>query len=81
MKLPVKSLVFSAVLAASLLAAPVKNEKISLAIDGMAVTDLIKLVAATSKQNIFIGEEVPGTISYAGNKPNRSFFDIGFLPA
>ena len=69
MKLPVKSLVFSAVLAASLLAAPVKNEKISLAIDGMAVTDLIKLVAATSKQNIFIGEEVPGTISYAGNKP------------
>ncbi|HEX5711103.1 MAG TPA: hypothetical protein VFX68_07125, partial [Sulfuricurvum sp.] len=69
MKSPVKTLLISISLAALLAAAPVKNEKISLAIDGMGITDLIKLVAATTHKNIFIGEEIPGTISYAGNKP------------
>lgn len=69
MKLPVKTLLLSVALAFSLSAASISNEKISLSIDGMAVNDLIKLVAATTKKNIFIGEEVPGTISYIGNKP------------
>lgn len=68
MKSPVKTLLISISLAALLAAAPA-NEKISLSIDGMAITDLIKLVAATTHKNIFIGEEIPGTISYAGNKP------------
>ncbi|HEX5709754.1 MAG TPA: secretin N-terminal domain-containing protein [Sulfuricurvum sp.] len=69
MKSPVKTLLISISFAALLVAAPVKNEKVSLAIDGMGITDLIKLVAATTHKNIFIGEEIPGTISYAGNKP------------
>lgn len=69
MKSPANLFLLSLALSAILAAAPAKNEKISLAIDGMAVGDLIKLVAATTKKNIFIGEEIPGTISYAGNKP------------
>lgn len=68
MKSPVKTLLISISLAALLAAAPA-NDKISLNIDGMGITDLIKLVAATTHKNIFIGEEIPGTISYAGNKP------------
>ncbi|MDP3302454.1 MAG: secretin N-terminal domain-containing protein [Sulfuricurvum sp.] len=69
MKSPVKILLISISLTALLAAAPVKNDKVSLAIDGMGITDLIKLVAAATHRNIFIGEEIPGTISYAGNKP------------
>lgn len=69
MKSPVKTVFLSLALSFSLSAATVPNPKISLSIDGMAVNDLIKLVAATTKKNIFIGEEVPGTISYVGNKP------------
>lgn len=69
MKSPVKTLLISISLAALLAAAPANNEKVSLGIDGMGITDLIKLVAATTHKNIFIGEEIPGTISYAGNKP------------
>lgn len=68
MKSFAKIFFISIALSTLLLAAPKHNEKISLAIDGMAVTDLIKLVAATTHKNIFIGEEVGGTISYAGNK-------------
>ena len=45
-----------------------ESEKASLSIDGMAITDLIKLVAQMTHKNIFIGEDVPGTISYAGHK-------------
>lgn len=47
---------------------PVVHEAIALSLDGMGVTDLIKLVSTTTHKNIFIGEEVPGTISYIGNK-------------
>lgn len=53
---------------ALLIAAPHKLEKIALSVDGMKITDLIKLVAASTHQNIFIGEEIPGTITYVGNK-------------
>jgi len=67
MKSPAKIFLASMTLATLLGAAA--NEKVSLAIDGMGMTDLIKLVAATTHKNIFIGEEIPGTISYAGNKP------------
>ncbi len=67
MKSPAKIFLLSMTLATLLGAAA--NEKVSLAIDGMGITDLIKLVAATSHKNIFIGEEIPGTISYAGNRP------------
>lgn len=69
MKSSAKALLLSIALAAVLTAAPLHNEKISLSIDGMGISDLIKLVAATTHKNIFIGEEIPGTISYAGNKP------------
>lgn len=54
---------------AMLLAAPKSNDKAYLSIDGMEITDLIKLVAATMHKNIFISEDVAGKISYAGNKP------------
>lgn len=47
---------------------PVLSEKISLSIDGMAISDFIKLVATSTHKNIFIGEEIQGTISYAGNR-------------
>lgn len=47
---------------------PEPVEKVSLSIDGMGITDLIKLVAAVTHKNIFIGEEIQGTVSYAGNK-------------
>ncbi|MFH0709108.1 MAG: secretin N-terminal domain-containing protein [Pseudomonadota bacterium] len=67
MKSPAKIFLLSMTLATLLGAAA--NEKVSLAIDGMGMTDLIKLVAATTHKNIFIGEEIPGTISYAGNRP------------
>lgn len=67
MKSPAKIFLLSITLATLLGAAA--NEKVSLAIDGMGMTDLIKLVAATTHKNIFIGEEIPGTVSYAGNKP------------
>ncbi|MDO9305285.1 MAG: secretin N-terminal domain-containing protein [Sulfuricurvum sp.] len=67
MKSPAKIFLASMTLVTLLGAAA--NEKVSLAIDGMGMTDLIKLVAATTHKNIFIGEEIPGTISYAGNKP------------
>jgi len=68
MKSPVKFFLVSLSLAALLVAAPANNDKISLSIDGMGISDFIKLVAATTHQNIFIGEDIPGTISYAGNK-------------
>ncbi|MCX6073109.1 MAG: hypothetical protein NTY39_02185 [Campylobacterales bacterium] len=68
MKLPVKFFLLASTLA-TLLAASPAHDKISLAIDGMGISDMIKLVAATTHKNIFIGEEIPGTISYAGNKP------------
>lgn len=79
MKSPVKFLLLSLYACTLLSAAPADNEKVSLAIDGMKVGDLIKLVAATSKKNIFIGEEVQGTISYAGNKPIRKKDLYGLL--
>lgn len=69
MKSPVKIFLLPILCTAVLTAAPVRNEKVSLSIDGMGITDLIKLVAATTHKNIFIGEEIGGTISYAGNKP------------
>ncbi|HEX5623295.1 MAG TPA: secretin N-terminal domain-containing protein [Sulfuricurvum sp.] len=47
----------------------VQNEKASIAIDGMALSDFIKLVARISNKNIFVTEEVTGKISYAGNRP------------
>ena len=53
MKSPVKTLLLSLSLAALLAAAPANNEKISLNIDGMSVTDLIKLVAATTQKKYF----------------------------
>lgn len=68
MKSPANLFFLCSFIAATLFAAPPPSEKVSLAIDGMKVNDLIKLVAATAKKNIFIGEEVPGTISYAGNR-------------
>ncbi|MGZ5208078.1 MAG: secretin N-terminal domain-containing protein [Sulfuricurvum sp.] len=68
MKSPVNFFLVSISLAALLAAAPA-SDKVSLNIDGMGVSDLIKLVAATTHKNIFIGEEIPGLISYAGNKP------------
>jgi general secretion pathway protein D len=69
MKSPVKIFCLSICFTLLVFAAPQKNEKISLSVDGMNVTELIKLVAATTHKNIFIGEEIPGVISYAGNKP------------
>jgi type II secretory pathway component GspD/PulD (secretin) len=69
MKSSVKLMILSIGFAVTLTAATANNEKISLSLDGMGVSDLIKLVAATTNKNIFIGEEIPGTISYAGNKP------------
>ncbi len=68
MKSPVKFFLLSMALSTFLVASPA-NDKVSLSIDGMGISDLIKLVAATTHKNIFIGEEIPGTISYAGNKP------------
>jgi len=68
MKSPVNFFLISISLATLLAAAP-SSDKVSLNIDGMGISDLIKLVAATTKKNIFIGEEIPGSISYAGNKP------------
>lgn len=49
-------------------ASPSSNEKIKLSIDGMSITELIKLVAISTKKNIFISEEIPGVISYTGNR-------------
>lgn len=69
MKSPAKFFLFTIAFTALLAASPARNEKVSLAIDGMGISDLIKLVAATTHKNIFIGEEIGGTISYAGNKP------------
>lgn len=69
MKSPAKTVLLGVLCAGLLWGAPSGSEKISLSIDGMKVNDLIKLVAATTKKNIFIGEEVPGTINYAGNRP------------
>lgn len=69
MKSPAKIFILSILFTAILSASAERDEKISLSIDGMGMNDLIKLVAATTHKNIFIGEEIPGTISYAGNKP------------
>jgi general secretion pathway protein D len=69
MKSPAKLFFISIPLCAFLWASPTNNEKISLSIDGMGIADLVKLVAATTHKNIFITDEIPGTISYAGNKP------------
>lgn len=69
MKSFVNFFLFSIALSALLVAAPKSNENIFLSIDGMGITDLIKLVAATTHKNIFIREDIVGTISYAGNKP------------
>jgi general secretion pathway protein D len=81
MKSSAKALLFSVTLAAALTAAPLHNEKIALSIDGMGIGDLIKLVAATTHQNIFIGEDIPGTISYAGNKAIHKKDLFGILQA
>lgn len=69
MKSPVRVFLVSVCFAFFASAAPIGKEKISLSVDGMSITELIKLVAASTRKNIFIGEEIPGTISYAGNKP------------
>lgn len=69
MKLHAKLFISSILVTTLLLGASEKDQKVSLAIDGMGISDLIKLVAATTHKNIFIGEEIGGTISYAGNKP------------
>ena len=69
MKSSAKVFLLSISFTAFLCAAPVQNEKISLAIDGMGITDFVKLVAASTHKNIFISDEIPGTINYAGNKP------------
>lgn len=66
-------------LAALLIASPIHTEKVSLAIDGMGISDFIKLVAASTHKNIFIGDEIPGTISYAGNKPIQQKDLFGIL--
>ncbi|MBD3809331.1 MAG: hypothetical protein IE884_02235 [Sulfuricurvum sp.] len=68
MKFPVKVLLFMCFLSLSLWSSSKTDEKITLAIDGMSVNELIKLVATTTKKNIFIGEEIPGKVSYVGNK-------------
>jgi len=81
MKSSAKVWLLSVTLAAALTAAPNHNEKIALSIDGMGMSDLIKLVAATTHQNIFIGEEIPGTISYAGNKAIHKKDLFGILQA
>ncbi|MDD5053097.1 MAG: secretin N-terminal domain-containing protein [Sulfuricurvum sp.] len=49
----------------------VKNDTASIAIDGMEISDFIKLVARISNKNIFITEDISGKISYAGNRPIR----------
>lgn len=69
MKSPVKALLFSCTLALSLWSSPKSDERIALALDGMNVGELIKLVAATTHKNIFISDDIPGTVTYAGNKP------------
>lgn len=68
MKSPVKIFLLSLCMVMFVWGAPRGEEKISLSIDGMSVNELIKLVAATTNKNIFIGEEIPGNVSYAGNK-------------
>ncbi len=59
--------------------AAVPNEKATIAIDGMALSDFIKLVARISNKNIFVTEEVGGKISYAGNRPIRREELFGLL--
>ncbi|MDD5716932.1 MAG: secretin N-terminal domain-containing protein [Sulfuricurvum sp.] len=72
MKSAVKLLIVSFLTVASLEGAPAsKNEATSIAVDGMNLSDFIKLVAKVSNKNIFLTEEVGGKISYAGNKPIR----------
>ncbi len=68
MKLSAKIFLLSVCAASILSSAPMKNEKISLSIDGMTIIELIKLVAVSTHKNIFIGEDIPGTISYSGNR-------------
>lgn len=68
MKSPAKLFLLTFCFVFSLWGAPHSEDKISLAIDGMSVNELIKMVAATTRKNIFIGEEIPGNVSYAGNK-------------
>lgn len=53
------------------IATPPNDKAVSIAIDGMALGDFIKLVAKISNKNIFVTEEISGKISYAGNRPIR----------
>ncbi len=53
------------------IATPPNDKGSSIAIDGMALGDFIKLVAKISNKNIFVTEEISGKISYAGNRPIR----------
>ncbi len=57
----------------------VKNEKASIAIDGMEMRDFVKLVAKISNKNIFMAEEVGGKISYAGSRPIQRSELFGLL--
>ncbi len=68
MKSPVNLFWLPLCLALSLCAAPSNPQKLMLSVDGMSISELIKLVAASTHKNIFISEEVPGVVSYAGNK-------------
>ena len=60
-------------------ATTVQNQNASIAIDGMAISDFIKLVARISNKNIFISEELSGKISYAGSRPIRREELFGLL--
>lgn len=53
------------------IATPPNDKGASIAIDGMALGDFIKLVAQISNKNIFVTEEISGKISYVGNRPIR----------
>lgn len=55
------------------------NQKASIAIDGMEVSDFIKLVAKISNKNIFMTEDISGKISYAGSRPIQRSELFGLL--
>ena len=46
-----------------------RNDKASIAVDGMEIGDFIKLVAKLSHKNIFVNEDIKGKISYVGDHP------------
>jgi general secretion pathway protein D len=69
MKLLAKTILPLVVLAMCSCTALAKDDRMQLSIDGLTISELVKLVSATTKKNIFMSEEVAGTINYSGNKP------------